>query len=572
MVTLTQLRDARLNPLDSAACDWTALARDLDAAGPRAASGVAGTLLASGWAGADADAAYQTLDRQDSELRLAAQEACGVAPLVETAVAELRAAQSALVALLGEATGLGMTVRDDGRVDPLAAPPGGTAADPTAEAAAAAHKAKADELSAAIADVLTRATEADGLLGDGVRQLAPDAVRAGLDHWGDAVADGHMVATLASIDAAAIPHGDAAAVRAWWDGLTDAQRQRFLVAFPEVLGGLDGLPALVRDRANRIVLGATEDGLRRELDAEKAKLAGVTGGTRGAGVQFITRINELTGRLAAVQGLRADLDFAPGHDERRGGTPVAYLLGFSAQGDGKAIVALGNPDQARHTAVFVPGMGVALDDSGSEVGRMRDLWAAARGNGRDARPRGDVATIAWLGYDAPDSLDRALSPDDAKEAAPVLSRFVGGLRTTHDPASADHVTVIGHSYGSLVVGEAAQGNPALRADDIVAVGSPGMHAHDAAQLGTDPDHVWVAQAAGDRVPTMGGLAYALPGTGVTPTDRAFGANRFTTDGSSGHSSYWDTEHPDSLENQAAIVAGRYNDVSLMWGQAPPPAE
>ncbi|MEU8132052.1 alpha/beta hydrolase [Streptodolium elevatio] len=549
-MTLAQLRDAGFNALDAAARDWTALAVDLDGAGARTASGVAGPLLASGWTGADADAGYRSLDRQDTELRLAAQEACGVGPLVETAATELRSAQSSLVALLADASRYGLAVADDGRVTP---PPG----------AEATEEARATRLAAAITDVLARAAEADAFLGDAVGRLAPDAVRDGMDRWADAVADGRMVAMLAGIDASRIPQGGPEAVRAWWDALPESDRRRFLVACPEILGGLDGLPAVVRDRANRVVLGATEDALRKELAAEQAKLAGVTGGTRGSGVRFAVRIDELSARLGAIEALRSRLDFAPDGP----GTAVSYLLGFSAKGDGRAVVAVGDPDRARNTAVFVPGMGVGIEDAHKEVDRVRALWTAAR----DAGGR-DTSTITWLGYDTPDSLTHALNPEQAKDAAPQLGKFVSGLRATHDPAAGGHVTVIGHSYGSLVVGEAARGPDGLGADDIVAVGSPGMHAHDAAQFGVGREHVWVARAEGDHVPVLGGMAYTAPVIGVTPDDREFGANRFTTDGARGHSGYWNPKHPDSLDNQAAIITGQYDRVQLMWGAAPPPRE
>ncbi|WP_436771978.1 alpha/beta hydrolase [Yinghuangia sp. YIM S09857] len=550
MVTLAQLRDAGFNALDAAAREWSALATDLDGAGTRAASGIAAPLLASGWTGADADAGYRTLDRQDNELRLAAQEACGVAPLVETAATELRAAQGVLLALLADVSRYGLTVVDDGRVT---APSG----------AEATEQMRAAELTTAISDVLVRAAEADTLVGDAVGRLAPDAVRDGMDRWADAAADGRMVATLASIDAGQIPQGSPEAVRAWWSGLAEGERQRFMVAYPQILGGLDGLPAVVRDRANRVVLGATEDALRKELAAERAKLEAVTGRTRGSGVRFIVRIDELTARLDAVKDLRSRLDFAPDGP----GTAVSYLLGFSTQGDGKAVVAVGDPDRARNTAVFVPGMGVGFEDVRDQVDRARDLWTAARGFGGP-----DTSTITWIGYDTPDSLTHALNPDHAKDAAPHLGAFVDGLRATHDPAAGEHVTVIGHSYGSLVVGEAARTPGRLPADDIVAVGSPGMHANDAAQLGVGREHVWVARAEDDMVPVVGGMAYTAPVVGVTPTDREFGANRFTTEGANGHSEYWSTKHPDSLDNQAAIITGRYDRVRLMWGTPPPARE
>ncbi|WP_372498532.1 alpha/beta hydrolase [Yinghuangia soli] len=373
-----------------------------------------------------------------------------------------------------------------------------------------------------------------------------------------------MVGSLTGLAAPQIPQGGPDAVRAWWDALGDADRQRYLIAHPDIIGALDGLPAEVRDRANRIHLGATECNLRSELASLKEQLANVNGGTRGSGVRFIQRIGEVETTLSALAALRGQLDRIPS----RPGTAPAYLLGFSAKGQGRAIVAIGDPDRSRHTAVFVPGKGVSLHDAGRETDRVRDLWSAARD---DAGP-GGAAVITWVGYDAPQTLADAALVRSADEAAPKLGRFVDGLRAAHDPATPDHVTAIGHSYGSVVVATAAAHTPGgLAADDIVAVGSPGLRTGNAADLGVDREHVWVGRAKDDPVPAIGSVTYGLPIVGApTPTDPDYGANTFTTEGASGHSSYWNPKHPDSLENQAAVIGGRYDRVRLHHGTAPAP--
>ena len=48
--------------------------------------------------------------------------------------------------------------------------------------------------------------------------------------------------------------------------------------------------------------------------------------------------------------------------------------------------------------------------------------------------------------------------------------------------------------------------------------------------------------------------------GVNPADDAFGAVRFTTTGSSGHSSYFEAG---SLENLVRIMQGHYGDVDVV---------
>lgn len=549
--TVSWLRNLRPDTLDATARQWLRLAADVENAAGRTAADIGGVLATTVWQGADADAASGRLDAQEAELRIATQEAAAVAALIARAAQELAAARRDGESLLAEASAAGLQVDDNGTIRPTA--PAGDPAD-------------AARLAAALAALLDSAAMADRRFAAALRELAPDAIRPGLDRWADAVDDGAAVALLARIDARDIPSAASPdTVRAWWAGLDDGARQRFLVGCPAVLGKLDGLPASVRDRANRLLLHAAEAGLGRELRAAEAALA-QAGARNGGGPALVSRIGDLRRRLAGAEALRGHLESAA---HRYGPT---YLLAFDPDGDyaaggrgrGRAVIAVGNPDHARHTAVFVPGMGVGIGAAGDELARVADLRAAAQA--KTGTP--DVAAVAWIGYDTPDRLAQALDPRYAERAAPHLGRFTAGLRAAHGPG-AHHLTVIGHSYGSLVVGEAAQTGPGLGADDIVVVGSPGVHATRATQLGTAPGHVWVGRAHGDPVPGLGAMTYASPVTGTTPTDPAFGANRFTTDGAVGHSDYWSKARPDSLANQAAIVAGRYRDVRLVSGTPPP---
>ena len=109
-------------------------------------------------------------------------------------------------------------------------------------------------------------------------------------------------------------------------------------------------------------------------------------------------------------------------------------------------------------AVLVPGMSNELDDVPALTREARRL-AAAAGPG--------TAVVAWLGYDAP-NVRQVISDGRAKSGAQQLQRFILGLRST--AARLQHVTVLGHSYGSLVAGLAAK---APGADDLVLLASPG---------------------------------------------------------------------------------------------------
>ena len=121
---------------------------------------------------------------------------------------------------------------------------------------------------------------------------------------------------------------------------------------------------------------------------------------------------------------------------------------------------------------------------------------------------------------------------------------------------------MGHSYGSTLVGEAAKGDGrAPIADDIIAVGSPGLQVSRANELGIEADHVWGMGSpfVKDQVPTMGKLM-GLGEDSTVPTDPDFGGNVMHSD-SPGHSGYWEGNSV-SLQNQAAVISGRYDEVDL----------
>lgn len=74
-----------------------------------------------------------------------------------------------------------------------------------------------------------------------------------------------------------------------------------------------------------------------------------------------------------------------------------------------------------------------------------------------------------------------------------------GISATHEGGD-PHVTAVGHSYGSLTVGLAAQEKGGIPgADDIILVGSPGTGADNAQDLNVGKDHVFVGAADNDIV-------------------------------------------------------------------------
>lgn len=90
-----------------------------------------------------------------------------------------------------------------------------------------------------------------------------------------------------------------------------------------------------------------------------------------------------------------------------------------------------------------------------------------------------LAAITWWGYDAPPGLPQSADRTRADAGAPALDAFQTGLRITHHGKKSLN-TVVGHSYGSVLVGDAASHGRTLDADQIIFLGSPGVTV----------DHVW----------------------------------------------------------------------------------
>ena len=88
------------------------------------------------------------------------------------------------------------------------------------------------------------------------------------------------------------------------------------------------------------------------------------------------------------------------------------------------------------------------------------------------------------------------------------------------------MTLIGHSYGAIVVGLAAPQLPEVR--DLVALGAPGMGADRAADLGGA--RVWSALAPADWIRRIPQVRLFDLGHGRRPSEPGFGARRLPTAG------------------------------------------
>ncbi|MGW1468248.1 alpha/beta hydrolase [Streptomyces sp. NPDC002308] len=491
---------------------------------------------------------------------------------------EVRAHQRSVREALEDAERLKFTVHADGSVsypekeglvaDPL---PGGRAAggsgfpdlmaSPGTLTAPNPHAATAQDIADRIARAVTLATEADTRYAGILRSLkAEDGLDVPNSAWTDAAAD------MASVREAAraylndhIPYQASASERKeWWAGLPQELRDEYLATYPDIIGNLDGIPALVRDAANR-------DNLQLLI----GKLEGLDGG----------EADGTEGKLEALRLIAEQLDVP-----LKPGDPPMYLLGIGDEGNGRAIVAYGNPDASKNVAAYVPGLNTGLDAkfAKDDLKRVRDMTIGAQYHSPSS------SAIAWLGYDAPQSFDgwSSLAVAGARRAEKggvAFNEFMDGVSVTNQNGN-PHFTAIGHSYGSRTVGAATQeGKGIPGVDDIVLVGSPGVGVERAQDLGVGKGHVFVGAAENDpvtKIPSKGRLLTGVAGSqlfhdelwfGKDPASASFGARRFQVDegpsvfsseGVAGaHSDYFSPERDAvSAGNIALVIAGRSEKV------------
>ncbi|MBK3594674.1 MULTISPECIES: alpha/beta hydrolase [Streptomyces] len=435
-----------------------------------------------------------------------------------------------------------------------------------------------------IADALREATDADARWAPKLRALKADDDLVVSDRdWADVKSDRSGVLKVADPYLDSIkdpPKGATPEENAeWWKNLTAEQRADCLAVHPASIGSMNGLPSDVRDEANRMVLNETKATYRLQLDAipkEPIKYGPHTTGSYPAAVitpEWREWQDKYGSEKARMEGVMKGMNAIQDRFDRTGekGLPEAYLLGFdpTGLGDGKVILANGNPDTADHVGVYVPGTFAGIEsvggdgDTHGDLGRGERLWAESD----RFTPGQNVSTITWLDYNAPDSIvPEATRGQYADEGGPRLYEFLQGNAAAQQTADGTraHTTVIGHSYGSTVVGVSAQSgswkDPAV-ANDFVFAGSPGVQADHAADLGVGADHVWAMGAPwDDQVVRQGGRLMGLGDNGVIPTDESFGGNIMESD-SGGHTGFFDGES-DSMRNQGAVIAGQYDKVQL----------
>jgi pimeloyl-ACP methyl ester carboxylesterase len=277
--------------------------------------------------------------------------------------------------------------------------------------------------------------------------------------------------------------------------------------------------------------------------------AGLDGATRS---EIGARFPQIVGNL---DGAPLPMRFAA-NASAASWSPQRQLIEYDPRGTGRVAEVVGDLATADRIGILVPGVGNRLgnfDDGYAGVLRRSPAWQARqlyrqiRADDGTAR----IAVIAWLGYDPPDGIGRdAMREERARAGAAALTRFVTGL-TQYRPSAT--LTLVGHSYGSVVAGLAAR-PLGRRVHDIVALGSPGMGVDRVAQLHTAA-RVWAGSARGDWTRRLPGLRLFGVGHGRLPIDASFGARALPAGNVVAHDGYF-MPGSDTLRALALILLGR----------------
>ena len=275
----------------------------------------------------------------------------------------------------------------------------------------------------------------------------------------------------------------------FWSTLSPAEKATVWAA-DKFIGNRDGIPQAERDFFNRLNLDDLLAKARRDGDA--------------AALANYEQIENAIG--------------AEGH----------YYLSY-LDDEYRTAVSLGNPDEADFIVTYLGGAGTSPVKNLNIADKLRNAAVGVRREG-EAVPK--VAAIRWQAYDRPPSARYAWDPSYADNAAPLLRRYQQGLQVTHMGDQRPYMTLVGHSYGNVVLGHAADGamvgDAALHADNLTLVGSFGVGVDNVSQL----------RLAGVEAAEMKNRVYAtmaeydsfqkMTRHGRIPTSDEFGAKVFTS--------------------------------------------
>ena len=428
------------------------------------------------------------------------------------------------------------------------------------------------ELRDCVDDAVRIATEAEETVGPRYQALADGQY---------VLAEGRHSASAGLADDAD-PSWSPEEVSVWWALLSESEREALINKDPEKYGNLNGIDMASRAKANELALNGHLDaagnripgtGLiektQNELDEVNQEIERLRENGQEVSSDLLDKQENLQNRLADLNAI----------SEQLGSNAGATLLVLEPGELGenvRAAIAIGDVDNAKHVATFVPGMGSNFRDNGKlNVEFAKNLkWAA---DTYGAPTDGSVATIAWIGYEAPPDIVKTWDPsvtstEQAEVGAEKLNGFLTGIHSWRSERGMDvHQSAITHSYGSTTGGFAMRDIGEGVVDELVYTGSPGAGVHSVGTLGVDADHTWVSATphldpVRGRGPdsTFGRNPEHLEGIGHLSGDTSGGEGYkegFWHRPDANHSSYFhkpdkEGKHNYALADMGEVIAGK----------------
>lgn len=330
------------------------------------------------------------------------------------------------------------------------------------------------------------------------------------------------------------------AVTQWWRSAPLHTQSALIGAAPALVGNLEGVPLPIRNVANRSALDDAADHIEDRL-AEGAGRA-----ERAA--------------LGARQHMLGQIEQALVSDD---GLP-RQLVTLDTEGEGRAVIAVGDVSSADHVSFLIPGMFFGVDaqivawtEAAATVVRQKTEWLERLGRGDET-----AAAIAWIGYRTP-SLVNVASMELAREGRDALTASLVGLREARGDDQ-PYLSVLAHSYGSTAALLSLEEHD-VWVDALAIVGSPGSTARSVDELHVVDGNVWVGAAEWDPIPASGVF-------GSQPLSPSYGAHRFSVApgydritgtrlaGALSHNDYF-ADGGMSLRNLALIAVGEGSHVT-----------
>ena len=322
----------------------------------------------------------------------------------------------------------------------------------------------------------------------------------------------------------------------YWSQQSPEQKRYLCDTYPELIGNADGVEAWARDRANRLRLPKLKQAAQNDLDRVNKELnASRANVIRRRALE--ARKKELEAQVASYKAIESQLNEKGRirlEDYQHGakGEPFSLLTLQVEDERVLAAVARGDVDHAKNVATIVPGISTTVNEKlGGEIDRAGVIRDAAVAEGKLQTK--DVAVVSWLGYKAPGGFDLLHHPVDslnnlpdiatsdlAEKGAVKLAGFETGLAASRKyGAGAANITLIGHSYGSVVSGMATTMTQDGDVNNVILCGSPGMGTYDPSDIHVPKGRRFVSGIpTGDFIQGLGSIRAGVGELGKDPLD------------------------------------------------------